>query len=164
MTKYHISNPLRMCLICIACVLFAYIAVAKPMLRNTPAELAIDDITDCIRKHGFFDSKLNPEGKFQNDFVDNGDGTITDQSSKLMWEKEGSKREKTFSRADKYIGSLNKNNFAGYNDWRLPTTEELYTLLEPLQTNGLFIDPISQIKSKFVGLQIEASHILMLII
>ncbi|MCB9501891.1 MAG: DUF1566 domain-containing protein [Deferribacteres bacterium] len=36
-----------------------------------------------------------------------------------------------FEKAVVYIDSLNKANFAGYSDWRLPTLEEAMTLMEP---------------------------------
>ena len=48
-----------------------------------------------------------------------------------------------YSEANDYIQSLNQERSAGYSDWRMPTTEELMSLLEPeKQSNGLFIDPI----------------------
>ena len=45
--------------------------------------------------------------------------------------------------SEKYIQSLNDQNFGGYNDWRLPTLEEAMSLLEPKKNNdGLYIDPV----------------------
>lgn len=70
-------------------------------------------------------------------FVDNGDGTITDQVTGLMWEKlsdDGSIHDKDigYSWSNAFalkIGPLNSMMFAGYNDWRLPTVTELQTLV-----------------------------------
>ena len=63
----------------------------------------------------------------QPEFVDNGDGTITDKANKLLWMKTGIK-EKTanFNDAKKIASSSNAANKTG---WRLPTLPELKTLL-----------------------------------
>jgi hypothetical protein len=70
-------------------------------------------------------------------FTDNGDGTITDNNTGLMWEKlsdDGSIHdydeglytwEEAFSVK---IAELNSTSFAGHNDWRLPNLNELETI------------------------------------
>ncbi len=69
-------------------------------------------------------------------YVDNGDGTITDATTGLMWEKlsdDGGLHDTddvyTWANAfsDK-IATLNATNFAGHADWRLPNINELQTL------------------------------------
>ena len=70
-------------------------------------------------------------------FVDNGDGTITDQVTGLMWEKHSSDGSihdagNTYSFADAVavkIAALNSEPFAGHSDWRLPNRNELATLI-----------------------------------
>ena len=74
--------------------------------------------------------------------MDNGDGTVTDRATGLMWEQKGSKREKSYYSAKKHVKSLNKKKFAGYDDWRIPTVEELYSLLEPNRNKQLYIHPV----------------------
>ena len=118
------------------------ILLSEVMLRDRPVKLSLNQIVACVKSNNFFDVKYNPEGDFQNEFVDNGDGTITDRATGLMWERSGLNKETLFSWAEKYIKSLNKSKFAGYNDWRLPTVEELYTLLSPNRGGETFSDPI----------------------
>ena len=74
--------------------------------------------------------------------MDNGDGTVTDRATGLMWEQKGSKREKSYYSAKKHVKSLNKKKFAGHDDWRIPTIEELYSLLEPKINKQLYIHPV----------------------
>jgi hypothetical protein len=79
-------------------------------------------------------------------FVDNGDGTITDTTTGLMWEKKGDDGglhdlDRTFTWSmsgstlpngqvfTNFIAALNAGNFAGRRDWRLPTLEELQTIV-----------------------------------
>lgn len=71
-------------------------------------------------------------------FTDNGDGTITDNVTGLMWEKLSNDggihdRGQAFSWSDASatkIAALNSSKFAGHSDWRLPNRFELETLIE----------------------------------
>ena len=90
------------------------------------------------------------DGEFQNgiprSFTDNGDGTVTDDATGLMWEKisdDGSIHDKddgyTWQNAfDSKIAALNAATFAGYNDWRLPNRFELFSLVNPTTANATF--------------------------
>lgn len=69
-------------------------------------------------------------------YVENGDGTITDERTGLMWEKlsdDDSLHDKdhVYQRPDALtvkIALLNQMAFAGYTDWRLPNVSELQSL------------------------------------
>ena len=75
--------------------------------------------------------------------MDNGDGTVTDRVTGLMWEKGGSPSAMRYWSTKKYVSSLNKQTFAGCDDWRIPTAEELASLLERERNNkGLHIAPV----------------------
>jgi len=88
-------------------------------LRSTPKPLWESDIEDMIWKHNFYIRNKNDAGYFPNDFVDNGDGTVTDRATGLMWQKAGSPSAMRYWSTQKYVSGLNKQTFAGYNDWRV---------------------------------------------
>ena len=80
----------------------------------------------------------------------NRDKAVFDERTGLLWEKSGSKEGMPY---DDAIHHCDNQGTAGYNDWRLPTIEELLSLVElQKQGNGLYIDPI------FVTRQGNASY------
>ncbi len=82
----------------------------------------------------------------KNDFTDNGDGTITDKATGLMWTKYDSGYGMTWEEALEWVQQKNKENYLGYNDWRLPNAKELQSIVDytrsPDTTNSPAIDPI----------------------
>jgi hypothetical protein len=69
------------------------------------------------------------------DFSDNGDETITDRSTGLMWQQ-GAGGLKIWSNALLYCKNL---NLAGHGDWRMPNIKELVTIADYSKT-GTKID------------------------
>jgi len=71
-------------------------------------------------------------------YVDNGDGTITDVNTALIWEKlslDGSIHDagNVYVWDDAFsihVATLNSTGFAGHNDWRLPNVKELETIVD----------------------------------
>ena len=105
--------------------------IPEGKLRDTPKDLGDYDVKRMIEKYNFFEKDLNESGDFPNDLVDNGDGTITDRATGLMWQKGGSSSSLYYYQAKKHVSRLNRENFSGYSNWRIPTLEELWSLLEP---------------------------------
>ena len=72
-------------------------------------------------------------------FVDNGDGTISDTRSNLMWKKDDSFKEFGYGinwfEAQDYCEMLNEKQFAGFDDWRLPSGEEAKNVFSFTQSN-----------------------------
>lgn len=65
---------------------------------------------------------LKEKGKFK----DNGNGTVTDRTTKFMWQQ-GEGGKKNWDSAVAYCKSL---SLAGHNDWRLPNIEELQSIID----------------------------------
>jgi hypothetical protein len=60
-------------------------------------------------------------------YADNGDGTVTDTSTVLMWQQQASSSTQTWEQALAYCEGL---NLGGHTDWRLPTIKELRSLVD----------------------------------
>ena len=82
----------------------------------------------------------------KNQFVDNGDGTVTDNATGLTWQKADSRRELNWAQALKYAEKL---ELAGHSDWRLPNAKELQSIVDysrcPEVTDSAAIDPIFEV-------------------
>lgn len=104
-------------------------------------------------------------------FVDNGDGTVTDNQTGLMWEQKDDCAIETLSNPHCYRNAYEWSSIGGepdgtlftdflaslrlgistyqsqsvtkrqgYTDWRIPTSQELRTILDPACANGMCID------------------------
>ncbi|MCD6395010.1 MAG: DUF1566 domain-containing protein, partial [Planctomycetes bacterium] len=90
-----------------------------------------------------------------NDFKDNGNGTVTDKATGLMWMKIDSGKLKAGTAKD---GTMNWRQaldwaenleYAGYSDWRLPNAKELHSIVDysrcPDVTKSAAIDAILEV-------------------
>ena len=93
----------------------------KYRLRSKPVTVSPEEFRTVFRLNG--DRK--PLEYASNDYEDNGDGTVSDLATGLMWQRSGSDDGIHHKNRQAYIKKLNQEKFAGYDDWRLPTTEEL---------------------------------------
>ena len=64
---------------------------------------------------------------FAGDFSDNGDGTVTDNDTNLMWIQKKADTTMTWKDALAYCENL---TFAGHSDWRLPNIKELISIVD----------------------------------
>lgn len=78
-----------------------------------------------------------------NDFVNNGDGTVTDLATGLMWQQADSMAGMNWEEALAYAENL---YLAGYDDWRLPNAKELQAIVDysrsPATHGTAAIDPV----------------------
>lgn len=102
----------------------------KVALPNEHSFINDDEIASVQKKWNFYDGDLNTEGAFENVLVDPGDGrVIVDQRTGLMWQRGGLDITAVRSMKRK-IEQLNKDGFAGYHDWRMPTMEEAMSIMD----------------------------------
>ncbi len=63
--------------------------------------------------------------------ADRNNATVLDPATSLQWLQGGSHFPMNWFDVFAYIDDLNARQWAGYSDWRLPTVEELLTILRP---------------------------------
>ena len=76
--------------------------------------------------------------------VDKEDGIIFDTGTNLLWQQSPPNKTFTWKEAKKYCKSL---TLAGYDDWRLPTIDELKVLIN--KKYHPTIDPIFKCESEW---------------
>ena len=68
-------------------------------------------------------------------FLNNNNGTITDNSNGLAWSQKDSWQIHqdwlTFQEALSWVDELNKKDFLGFHDWRIPEKDEMEKLFTP---------------------------------
>lgn len=81
-----------------------------------------------------------------NDFADNGDGTVTDASTGLMWAQDDNGEAISWEAALALAVQANVDGYLGHNDWRVPNIKELQGLVDytrsPDTTDSPAIDPV----------------------
>ncbi|WP_345994042.1 DUF1566 domain-containing protein [Sulfurimonas sp. HSL-1716] len=99
--------------------------------------------TDSVRKKFYVRYVRGTSEYGKNVFTDNGDGTLTDESTGLMWTMQDSAKAMNWKEALRYAQNL---KYAGYNDWRLPNAKELQYIVDytrsPDTTDSPAISPL----------------------
>lgn len=96
------------------------------------------------RSGGYFAMFVRGDGSYgQNAFVDNGNGTITDNATGLTWAQADNGAGINWGEALAYCEAL---TLGGADDWRLPSIKELQSIVDysrsPDATGSAAIDPL----------------------
>ncbi len=123
-------------------------------LRSKPAIISRDDIILMILDYGFnHPADLRPgrlsgrvAGNFRHEYEAlalKDAEVVIDHATDLMWQRSGAPERLPWMQAKVYIDQLNQKQFGGYDDWRLPTVEELTSLLEfRRRPREMYINPV----------------------
>ncbi len=95
-------------------------------------------------------------------FKNNGDGTISDLATGLMWPQADNGSGVEWEQALAYAQTQNSANYLGHNDWRLPNTKELQSLVDytrsPAATNAANVGPAIDPLFSCTGITNEAGN------
>lgn len=84
----------------------------------------VNEIVAPLEGEAFYGQDAQHFGN-QPSYTDNGDGTITDHVTGLMWQQTPANRGLRWQEAADYCETL---ELGGYDDWRMPTTKELFSI------------------------------------
>ena len=114
---------------------FGVHAFSEPPRPAAPAESEIFEIPEIPERDAFsLEPRLTPRTPPETEgerFLNNGNGTVTDTRTQLMWVRNGW-RINFFSAVKWHQAKQKCERFslAGYDDWRLPTIDEWMSLLD----------------------------------
>lgn len=96
-------------------------------LRATPLKIRAD------RARGIFelDDLWRPRAYVAQRFTTEGEERVADTIHGLTWQRSGSPYPLDWETAQEAVVELNRQRFAGRNNWRLPTMAELLSLVRP---------------------------------
>lgn len=81
-----------------------------------------------------------------NSFTDNGNGTVSDSATGLMWAQYDSGSAMDWETALAWVQTMNTSSYLGYTDWRLPNAKEMQSIVDydrsPDTTSSAAIDPV----------------------
>lgn len=104
--------------------------------------------TENERNNGYYLIHVRGENYGQNDYVDNEDGTVSDNATGLMWQKADNGEGIIWSEA---LGYCEELVLGQKDDWRLPNAKELHSIVDysrsPDTTNSAAINPIFGVSS-----------------
>ncbi len=96
-------------------------------------------------------STANIQVPSESHLVDNHDGTFTDEGNRLQWTNNDvtpgpvscyAGTEKSYWFTKWHLDCLNRRKYLGHDDWRMPTYQELESLLAAHEIkNGKFLNP-----------------------
>jgi hypothetical protein len=151
----HLKKPM-VPLICTICILVSCAKDANQSEGNKPCQNDCYTIVDTGVEDAYSDAAIisipsigdryygqdaNYDGP-QPSYTDNGDGTVTDNITGLMWEIDMGVK----ITLEEAIGKAEASALGGYSDWRVPSIKELYSLIlftgrvKGARAEKLFID------------------------
>ncbi|MDY0339955.1 MAG: DUF1566 domain-containing protein [Coriobacteriia bacterium] len=128
-------------------------------MNGEPSMFGVNFADGRIKGYGTSPKPKQPEGKgFYvyyvrgntaygiNDYTDNGDGTVTDEATELMWARDDSGKGMAWEAALSWAEQANAKSYLGHSDWRLPNVKELQSIVDytrsPGITDSAAIDPV----------------------
>lgn len=106
------------------------------------------------------DKLWQPNRYIQNQFMSLNRKTLYDKITGITWQTSGSGYARTWPEAHLYIQRLNVEAYGGIQNWRLPTVDELITILTPSpQGSTLCIESVFDTTQKWIWSSDRRSYV-----
>ncbi|WP_028323103.1 protein kinase domain-containing protein [Desulfatirhabdium butyrativorans] len=96
-------------------------------IRHLPQKIGFHEARECFH----LDLLWRPDHPLAPDFVSVGKNLVADRVNGLIWEQSGSAYPENVRQSLLRIERMNRERFCGIGSWRLPTVEEMLTLIAP---------------------------------
>lgn len=109
-----------------------HLSLDEHPIRTDPVKVSPREAPEVFQ----CDSLGRPQAYAQHDFILlPGPDLVLDRMTRLLWQRSGSPDPLEWAEARVYVDSLNTVRHGGCSRWRLPTVQELFTLLNPFSFN-----------------------------
>ncbi|MGV8805455.1 MAG: Lcl C-terminal domain-containing protein [Polaromonas sp.] len=105
----------------------ALIAIQSRYLAQTVEQLSAYQRSAC--QSSFIETEASKGELIEGRYLVGHDGTVTDQQTRLMWMRSSLEDTFTFEQSQQAAKNLNVKRFAGHADWRVPSQDELLSLV-----------------------------------
>ncbi len=78
----------------------------------------------------------------ENAFQKISDTTVIDHATNLVWQQSGSRYPMMWDQAQRYIQLLSESGFGGRQNWRMPTINEILSLVNPKNDDDFCMEPV----------------------
>ena len=120
--------------------------LAPGEVRKTTTKVVVPSY-DLNERHGYYlfhavvgeRKKISKEPVYIARYNDNGDGTVTDHKTGLMWQQDDNGTVRTWGEAKNYCKRL---VLGGHNDWLLPPIDALAAIVDYLSDYSPMIDSV----------------------
>lgn len=116
-------------------------------LRSESLAMDKETVMDGLRSKGLYcpgediTGKLILKNRFEPVLL-SGARIVNDHVSNLMWQQDEESTRYNWREALDHVAKMNAEKFGGCDDWRIPTTEELASLLTPKKSGDTYMDPV----------------------
>ncbi len=106
--------------------------------RKAPVKVRPEEARACFR----LDELWRPREYVCGELGLETEGLAADPATGLVWQRAGAEFPLEWTEAAEYVAMLCASRFGGFDDWRLPTVEELATIMRPAPSGGGYcLDP-----------------------